>query len=69
MRFQPSCHFLSKESWPLYESAKLSGGVFYSRGHSYELVTSEDWARFEESISRIAGDTDVEWGDLPELFV
>jgi len=70
MRFQPTCHFRSDAFWPRYTQAKLSGaGVFYFWGHSYELVTAEDWRQFEQTISRITRDVDTAWGDLPELFV
>ncbi len=33
--------------------------MFYIWGHSYEFVTEEDWARFEEILSRLSGHDDI----------
>ena len=37
-------------------------------GHSYELITNEDWRDFDAKISRIASDRSVSWVELPDLF-
>ena len=33
--------------------------LFYIWGHSYELVTEEDWQAFEDFCRRISGQEDV----------
>jgi peptidoglycan/xylan/chitin deacetylase (PgdA/CDA1 family) len=68
MAFHPNCHFLAADFWQKYEDEKTRDGVFYFWGHSYELVTEQDWQNFEAQIARIAGDEQAVWTDLPELF-
>ena len=66
MDFKPSCHFLTENFWQEFESVRDGRGVFYFWGHSYEIVTEEDWRAFDEKIARLseAG----EWVSLPSLF-
>lgn len=68
MVFHPSCHFLDPNFWTEFERVKSDDGVFYFWGHSYELITNEDWRDFDAKISRIASDRSVSWVELPDLF-
>ena len=70
MVFNPDGHFLAGDFWQRYEKAKASGSsVFYFWGHSYELVTEQDWQKFTDQINRLSADPDAVWADLPELFL
>ena len=59
----PTCHFRNPKLLELaeeflnarYDQAKL----FYIWGHSYELVSEEDWAEFEEFCKLISGRDDI----------
>lgn len=59
----PTCHFLSPEIKRLaeeftdaeYDDAKM----FYIWGHSYELLTEEDWEKFEDFCRFISGREDI----------
>lgn len=59
----PTCHFKDSRLLELaeeflnaeYTEAKL----FYIWGHSYELITEEDWAKFEEFCKMISGKKDI----------
>jgi peptidoglycan/xylan/chitin deacetylase (PgdA/CDA1 family) len=66
MSFASSCHFADPEFWSKFESVKDADGVFYFWGHSYELISEEDWQNFEDKISRLS--REARWKDLPELF-
>lgn len=66
MDFRPSCHFLAENFWQEFDSARLTQNVFYFWGHSYELVTEEDWRAFDEKIERLS--ENGEWVSLPSLF-
>lgn len=33
--------------------------MFYIWGHSYELITEEDWTKFEEFCKLISGKSDI----------
>lgn len=62
-------HFRSPEFWGRYARAKAAGaGVFYFWGHSYEMVTGEDWQAFDDLLARLHGDPDAVWADLPDIF-
>ena len=67
MAFHPDCHFLAENFWGLFEAAKAEDRVFYFWGHSYELITEEDWSGFEQKIARLSGDPVVEWEDIANL--
>ncbi|WP_269526155.1 polysaccharide deacetylase family protein [Coraliomargarita parva] len=70
MFFHSDCHFHSEQFWELYEQAKASNcGLFYFWGHSYELCTEEQWQAMDDKIARITADPDVEWGELPDIFL
>jgi peptidoglycan/xylan/chitin deacetylase (PgdA/CDA1 family) len=66
MNFRPSCHFLAKDFWARFEAVRASGGVFYFWGHSYEIMTEDDWRAFDEQIERLG--QQGEWTTLPSLF-
>jgi peptidoglycan/xylan/chitin deacetylase (PgdA/CDA1 family) len=66
MDFKPSCHFLTNNFCQEFESVRDNRGVFYFWGHSYEIVTEEDWREFDEKIARLSGEG--EWVSLPSLF-
>lgn len=68
MSFHPHCHFKDPQFWDIFERAKKADPVFYFWGHSYELVTEEDWRAFDANISRLSKDPDAEWVNLPDLF-
>jgi len=68
LKFHSNCHFLAEDFWRRFEHVKVAGGVFYFWGHSYELVTEEDWAGFSRKIAQLSTDPAVEWTDLPALF-
>jgi hypothetical protein len=66
MDFKASCHFLAENFWREFDAARASRNVFYFWGHSYEIVTEEDWNAFDEKIGRLS---EVgEWVSLPSLF-
>lgn len=68
MEFHPSRHFMAEDFWAAFERAKAVDGVFYFWGHSYEIVTEQEWAEMDRKIARLANDPAVEWVDLPSLF-
>jgi len=41
------------------QSTEQKDMLFYIRGHSYELVTEEDWQEFEEFCACISGHSDI----------
>ena len=59
----PTCHFLASNLFELaeefinaqYDDAKM----FYIWGHSYELITEEDWTKFEDFCKLISGKSDI----------
>jgi len=59
----PTCHFKAANIFDLaeeflnsnYDEAK----IFYIWGHSYELVTEEEWAEFENFCKKISGKEDI----------
>lgn len=62
-------HFAAPDLWQRYERAKAAGAsVFYFWGHSYEMVTEEDWTRFDDLLARFNADPDAIWADLPDVF-
>lgn len=68
MAFHPDSHFLAPDFWDKFHLAQEKGDVFYFWGHSYELVTEEDWVVFEQKIERITAHPNAQWTDLPALF-
>lgn len=67
---QPTdCHFAAPEFWERYVRAKASGApFFYFWGHSYEMVTEDDWRAFDAKLARLAADPEAVWAGLPEVF-
>ena len=59
----PTCHFRYKELDKLTDeflSAETDEDMlFYIWGHSYELVTEEDWEKFEAFCNKIANRNDI----------
>lgn len=59
----PTCHFRYKDLDKLTDeflNAQNDGDMlFYIWGHSYELVTEEDWQKFEEFCSKISNRDDI----------
>ena len=59
----PTCHFkykdLDKLSDEFLSAETNEDMLFYIWGHSYELVTEEDWANFEKFCSKIANRDDI----------
>lgn len=66
MAFHPHCHFLDPLFWERFSAAKADQELFYFWGHSYELLTNDDWRALEEKIARLS--SEAEWVNLPDLF-
>lgn len=69
MAFHPNRHFNATDFWEELEKVKAVDGVFYFWGHSYEIMTDDDWLAFEKKIERICREPSATWGNLPDLFV
>jgi peptidoglycan/xylan/chitin deacetylase (PgdA/CDA1 family) len=69
MRFQSDTHALAPHFWDRLAAAKAAAApVFYFWGHSYELISEDDWQAFDAKIARLSADPELEWADLPDLF-
>lgn len=69
LRFFPDAHFRDFGIREKLAAAKArKAPVFYFWGHSYEMVTDEDWQSFQDFIRDISSDPDCEWAGLPDLF-
>ncbi len=69
LRFVPDGHFRDAALRDKWLAAQASGReVFYFWGHSYEMVSEEDWEAFERLIAEFSGDSECVWADLPDLF-
>lgn len=59
----PTCHFKAENIFDLADeflNAEFTEAkMFYIWGHSYELVTEEDWAEFERFCKIISGKKDI----------
>lgn len=58
----PTCHFKAKNLNQLADAFLATDAdeqLFYIWGHSYELVTEEDWEAFEAFCRRVSGKEDV----------
>ncbi len=59
----PTCHFKNKDLDKLTDEFLNADSdedmLFYIWGHSYELITEEDWASFEAFCSKISGRDDI----------
>jgi peptidoglycan-N-acetylglucosamine deacetylase len=69
MRLASSCHFHAADFWERYARVRAADGVFYFWGHSYEIISEDDWWAFDQQIARISADPQAEWVELPSLFV
>jgi peptidoglycan-N-acetylglucosamine deacetylase len=65
--FHANCHFLAPDFWEKFEHVKSGNGTFYFWGHSYEIITEDDWKNYEDKIARLS--REGEWVNLPDLFV
>ena len=68
MAFHANCHFHAKDFWDRFNHVATEGGVFYFWGHSYEIVTEDDWTAFDRQIGVLSANPRVRWVDLPGLF-
>ena len=63
LTWHPTCHFRDERLMELAEKflrAEASEDMlFYIWGHSYELVTEDDWIAFDEFCKYIAGKEDI----------
>ena len=63
LTWHPTCHFKDERRMELAEqflrAEATEDMLFYIWGHSYELVTEEDWLSFEEFCGFIAGKDDI----------
>lgn len=63
LTWHPTCHFKDGRRMELAEAFIKADAsedmLFYIWGHSYELVTEEDWAAFEDFCRFIAGQEDI----------
>ena len=59
----PTCHFKYKDLDSLTDEFLNAQSdedmIFYIWGHSYELVTEEDWAKFEAFCNKISNRSDI----------
>ncbi|HSI85139.1 MAG: polysaccharide deacetylase family protein [Candidatus Methylacidiphilales bacterium] len=73
MAFHANTHFLAADFWDKFQRVKDmdkdGDEVFYFWGHSYELITEEQWQTFDRQIERLSADPQTRWADLPDLFV
>ena len=68
MAIAPSRHFAAADFWEEFDRVKAADGLFYFWGHSYELVSDEQWQAMDQKIARLSADPAVQWVDLPTLF-
>ena len=61
--WNPTCHFICKDIDEIADKflncVAERPMLFYIWGHSYELVTEDDWQNFERFCERISGKDDV----------
>lgn len=65
MVWNPTCHFQYhhiKELAEKFLNVSVTNALFYIWGHSYELVTEEDWKNFEELCDFLGNQADVFYG-------
>ncbi len=66
LMWHPTCHFKYAEIDDLVNKFLNDDSdglkLFYIWGHSYELVTEEEWERFEEFCKKISNKADVYYG-------
>ncbi len=62
LTWHPTCRFRDKELYDLaseFLQSTEEDALFYIWGHSYELLTEEDWKEFEKFCAYISGREDV----------
>lgn len=63
LTWHPTCHFKDERRMELAETfvnaEATEDMIFYIWGHSYELVTEEDWSEFEKFCAFVANREDV----------
>lgn len=61
--WDPTCHFMDERIMELAEkflaSDEQQDSLFYIWGHSYELITEEEWKAFEELCKLISNREDI----------
>ena len=60
--WHPTCHFMDKDIETManeFLASNDENAVFYIWGHSYELLTDEDWAKFEKLCEMLGGREDI----------
>lgn len=72
LTWHPTCHFMDERRMELAQAfvnaEATEDMLFYIWGHSYELVTEEDWAAFEEFCAYIAGRADIRYYTNQEVL-
>lgn len=69
--WHPSCHFLSEKVEKLAEefiNLKDETALFYIWGHSYELITEEQWSNFENLCCFLSGKDDIMYDTNINVF-
>lgn len=61
MLWHPTCHFLDDNIEELFDEflAIQDNAIFYIWGHTYELITEEDFEKFETFCKFISGRADI----------
>lgn len=70
LEWHPTCHFMDDNLFDLAEQFLASKGgrqIFYIWGHSFELISEEDWQRFEKFCGYISGREEVFYGTNIEV--
>lgn len=69
--WHPTCHFKDERINELAEKfiqLENETALFYIWGHSYELVTDEDWKRFEKICEKLSFDDDISYSTNIEII-
>ncbi len=63
LELEPTCHYREKEIYRLIDdfinSSSSEPLLFYIWGHSYELVTEDDWQDFENICKKLSNRDDI----------
>lgn len=71
LKWHPTCHFTDAEINALakkFIQLKDETAIFYIWGHSYELVTEDDWGKFDRLCSKLAFNEDISYCTNIEIF-
>ncbi len=70
--WNPTCHFKDEKIFELADkfvnSKPDAPKIFYIWGHSYELVSEDDWKRFEDFCKKISGICDISYITNKEII-